>query len=401
MSEPLHQEPIRTLRHDGVEYTLLGTAHVSRASADAVRLELDQGGYDAVAVELCPHRHAALTRPDVWGETDLFQLIRGGKAGMLAASLALGAYQQRLAEQFGIEPGAEMRTAIERALAHHIPVLLIDRDIGTTLKRTYANASRRERFSLLGGLLASVLSREEVDEAEIERLKEGDILETTFAEFAERSTTLSTPLIDERDRFMTARLCQESAETDYRRVLVVVGAGHMKGIERYLSEGEGCDNPQQTLRELETLPPKARWPRLIPWLVVAVILTGFAVGFSRSPELGGVMVWEWILINGGLSALGTVIAGAHPVTVLAAFFAAPWTSLNPMIGASMVAGAVEVWLRKPRVADFNTLRSDVTSLRGWWRNRVSRTLLVFFLAGFGSSIGTYLAGFRIYDHLLG
>ncbi|MCW8957580.1 MAG: TraB/GumN family protein, partial [Gammaproteobacteria bacterium] len=325
MTSPLHQEPILTVRRGEVEFTLLGTAHVSRASAEAVTRELDQGHYDAVAVELCPHRHAALTSPDVWGEADLFRLIREGKAGMLAASLALGAYQQRLAEQFGIEPGAEMRAAIERALAHRIPVLLVDRDIGITLKRTYANASRGQRLALLGGLLGSVLSREKVTEEEVERLKEGDILETAFAEFAERATTLQRTLIDERDRFMAARLCQESEGTGYKRVLVVVGAGHLKGLADYLSRGEGCEEPQATLTELERLPPRARWPRLLPWLVVAVILSGFAIGFSRSPELGGLLVWEWILINGTLSALGTLIAGAHPLTILAAFIAAPWT----------------------------------------------------------------------------
>ncbi|WP_303900922.1 TraB/GumN family protein [Thiohalomonas denitrificans] len=401
MPTSLSQEPIRVVRRGNVEFTLLGTAHVSRASAEEVTRQLDGGQYDAVAVELCPSRHAALTTPDVWGQTNLFRLIRDGKAGMLAASLALGAYQQRLADQFGVEPGAEMRAAVERALAHSIPVLLVDRDIGITLKRTYRSTPRSQRFTLLGGLLASVLSREKVSEEEIERLKEGDILETTFAEFTERSATLQGPLIDERDRYMAARLCEEADAENYRRVLVVIGAGHLKGLADYLSRGEGCIDPQATIAELEALPPPARWPRVLPWIIVAVILTGFAIGFSRSPELGGLLVWEWILINGTLSAVGTLIAGAHPLTILAAFIAAPWTSLNPMIGASMVAGAVEVWLRKPRVADFGTLRSDVTSLRGWWRNRVSRTLLVFFLAGLGSSLGTYLAGFRIYDHLLG
>jgi len=401
MTTDSNQEPIRVVRRGPVEFTLLGTAHISRASAEEVTRQLDSGGYDAVAVELCPSRHAALTSPDVWGQTDLFRLIRDGKAGMLAASLALGAYQQRLAEQFGVEPGAEMRAAIERALAHAIPVLLIDREIGTTLKRTYRSVPRLQRFSLLGGLVASVVSREEVREEEVERLKSGDILETTFAEFTERAAPLQRALIDERDRYMAARLCQETDDTPYRRVLVVVGAGHLKGLADYLARGEGCDDPAATIAALDTLPQPARWPRLLPWLVVAVIVAGFVVGFSRSGELGALLVWDWILINGTLSAAGATIAGAHPLTILSAFLAAPWTSLNPMIGASMVAGAVEVWLRKPRVADFSTLRSDVTSLRGWWKNRVSRTLLVFFLAGLGSSLGTYLAGFRIYERLLG
>ncbi|TVR66195.1 MAG: TraB/GumN family protein [Candidatus Competibacteraceae bacterium] len=401
MTEAMIQEPIRVVRFGETEFTLLGVAHISRASADAVARMLDDGRFDAVAVELCPARHAALTRPDVWGQTNLFRVFREGKAGMLAVSLALGAYQQRLAEQFGIEPGAEMRAAVDGALARQLPVLLIDRDLGITLKRIYRNVPWWQRFGILGGLLASVVSREQVTEEEIERLKEGDILETTFAEFADRETALYGPLIDERDRYMTARLCEEARENGYRRVLAVVGAGHLKGMADYLERGVGCAEPCVTQRELEQTSPPARWPKLIPWLIVALVLTGFAIGFSRSPELGALLLWDWILINGGLSALGATLAGAHPVTIGAAFLAAPWTSLNPMIGASMVAGAVEVWLRKPRVEDFHQLRSDVTHWRGWWKNRVSRTLLVFFLAGFGSSIGTYLAGFRIYDRLLG
>ena len=401
MTESAIQEPIRVVRCGEIEFTLLGTAHVSRASAEEVTRVLDGGDFDAVAVELCPARHTALTRPDVWGQTNLFRVFREGKAGMLAASLALGAYQQRLAEQFGIEPGAEMRAAVDGALARQLPVLLIDRDLGITLKRIYHNVPWWRRFEILGGLLASAVSRDQVSEEEIERLKEGDILETTFAEFADRETALYGPLIDERDRYMTARLCEETRMNGHRRVLVVVGAGHLKGLVAYLERGEGCAEPRATLRELERIPPPARWPKAIPWLIVALWLAGFMIGFSRSPELGALLLWDWILINGGLSALGATLAGAHPITIGAAFLAAPWTSLNPMIGASMVAGAVEVWLRQPRVEDFHRLRGDVIHWRGWWKNRVSRILLVFFLAGFGSSIGTYLAGFRIYERLLG
>ena len=393
--------PLRELSRGDTRFTLLGTAHVSRSSAEDVNALLASGDYDAVAIELCPARHHALVNPDVWGQTDLYRVFKEGRTTMMAASLALGAYQQRLAEQFGIEPGAEMRAALEGALARGLPVLLIDRDIGITLRRVYRNVPWWQRLNLFGGLLGSVLSREQVSEDEIERLKEGDILETTFAEFADRSKVLYEPLIAERDEYMAARLCEETQAAPYRRVLAVVGAGHLKGIADHLEGSGSCASPAETVCRLEQQPPAARWPKLLPWLIVAVILTGFYIGFSRSPELGMLMLWDWILINGVLSALGVVIATGHPMSILAAFLAAPWTSLNPMIGASMVAGAVELYFRKPRVGDFNALRHDVTHWRGWWRNRVSRTLLVFFLAGFGSTLGTYIAGFRIYDRLIG
>jgi pheromone shutdown-related protein TraB len=379
--------------------TLLGTAHVSRASAEKVRELLHTGEYDAVAVELCPSRYNAIIDPDALARMDLFRVLKEGKGTMVAASLALGAYQQRLAEQFGIEPGAEQREAINYARENHSPVLLIDREIGITLKRVASNVAWWQRFNLFSGLVASLLSKEEVAEEEVERLKEGDILETTFAEFAEDRQDLYLPLIDERDRYMAARLLDDMQKDGHKSILAVIGAGHMQGIRRYLEQG--MDTPRETVAELDAIPQKKSWPRLIPWVIVALILTGFGVGFSRSPEIGWSLVADWVLINGGLSALGALIAGAHPITTITAFVAAPITSLNPTVGAGMATAAVEIYLRKPRVGDFSELRHDTTHLMGWWHNRVSRTLLVFLFSTFGSAIGTYLAGFRIFGQLAG
>jgi pheromone shutdown protein TraB len=134
---------------------------------------------------------------------------------------------------------------------------------------------------------------------------------------------------------------------------------------------------------------------------VALIFVGFIIGFSRSSELGLQLVLDWVLINGGLCALGTLIAFGHPFTVIGAFLAAPLTSLNPTIGAGMVTAAIETYMRKPTVEDFSNLRSDTTHLKGWWGNRVTRVLLVFILSTLGSAAGTYLAGFRIFERLTG
>lgn len=385
---------------DGTRITVLGTAHVSQVSADTVSELLRSGDYDAVAVELCPSRHNAIVRPDDLSRMNLFQVLRQGKVPMVTASLALGAYQQRLAEQFGIEPGAEMRAAINEARHAHLPVLLIDREVGTTLKRCYRNVPWWRRMNLFAGLMASVMSREQVTEAEIERLKSGDMLESTFTQFAEESRALYEPLIQERDHYMAARLRQEAANKDYRHILAVVGAGHLAGIREALHE-QGGASPAQVIETLDKEPPPARWPRLIPWLIVALVLTGFTIGFTRNPDLGWQLVTDWVLINGGLAALGAIIASAHPVTVVTAALAAPLTSLNPTIGVGFVAAAMETWLRKPTVGDFSRLRQDTARLRGWWQNRVSRVLLVFILTTLGSAIGTYAAGFRIAERLLG
>jgi pheromone shutdown-related protein TraB len=392
------EEPQTDVRLGDSRLTLLGTAHISRASEEKVREMLRNGDYDAVAVELCPSRYDALIDPDSLSHMDLFAVIRQGRVYMVMASLALAAYQRRLAEQFGIEPGAEQRAAIALARERHLPVLLVDREIGVTLKRVAGNIPWWKRFELFAGLLATLLSHEEVAEEEIERLKEGDVLETTFAELAEDRRDLYVPLIEERDRYMAARLREEISSAGHANVLAVLGAGHLKGVARYLQQVSERD-PKLEIAELDRLPHPRRWPKVLPWAVVVLIASGFAYGFAQSPELGWQVVLDWVLINGSLSAIGAALAAAHPLTLVTAFLAAPLTSLNPTIGAGMVTGAMELYLRKPRVGDFGQLRQDTAKLRGWWRNRISRTLLVFLLSTLGSAIGTYVAGLRIFERL--
>lgn len=391
-------EPIKTITIDNRNITILGTAHVSRASADKVQELIASGTYDAVAVELCPSRHKAIVDPDAMARMDLFQVIKKGQASMIAANLALGAFQQRMAEQFGIEPGAEMRVAIHDAQVAKLPVLLIDREIGTTLKRIYHNVPWWKRIGLFGGLISSVINKEKFSEAEIEKLKEGDVLESSFSQLAEDEKDLFKPLITERDQYMSARLIKESRESQYQHILAIVGAGHMKGMQ-YQIENKCIKNPDDTIAGLDTLPKASSWIKYLPWLIVLLILTGFLIGFMRGPEIGTAMILDWILINGGLSALGAAIALAHPLSIITAFCAAPLTSLNPTIGAGIVVAAVEIYFRKPTIGDFNRLRSDTTTLKGWWNNRVTRILMIFILSTLGSAIGTYVAGFRIFERL--
>jgi len=393
----LDEQPIREVSRDGVGYTLIGTAHVSRASADAVRELAASGRFDAIAVELCQARYDALTAERKWTDLDLYRVLRDRKAGLVMANLALSAYQRRIAEQFGIEPGAEMRAAAVAAKQHNLPLQLVDRDLATTLRRSYASVPWYKRLYLMAGLAFGLVSSDEIDEDAIERLKEGDILESTFTEFAEDSPQLFEALISERDRYMAARLREENAGADGRRVLVVIGAGHMQGLAGHLADSQA--EPAAERAELEAMPPRARWPKLIPWAIMALVLTGFLIGFSRSPELGWQLVFIWVAINGGLAALGALIARGHPLTVLSAVVAAPITSLNPTIAAGMVTGLVESWLRKPRVSDLENLRFDITTIKGWFRNPATRILLVFFLSNMGSAIGTWVAGFKIFGAL--
>jgi pheromone shutdown-related protein TraB len=390
----------REIRVEGTRITLLGTAHVSAASVDDVTEAVASGDYDAVAVELCESRYRALTDPDALENMDLFQVIRQGQAGMVAANLALGAYQQRLADQFGIRPGAEMAAAIEGAREADLDVFRIDREIGTTLKRIYRRTPWWQRAVLLSGLVNSTfISRDSISEDEIERLKEGDVLESTFAEFAERSATLYECLISERDQYMAARLVTLVREHQPDHIVAVIGAGHMAGAEAALAEPPS--DPAAICRQLDELPPRNRWLAWLPWGIVALILAGFVWGFFQDVDKGLELITAWVVINGSLTALGALAAAAHPLTIVTAFVSAPLTSLNPTIGAGFVAAGAELALRKPRVGHFRSLRADVKNLGGWWRNRVARTLLVFVFTTLGSAAGTYIGGFHVLERVLG
>ncbi len=392
-------EPLVRFEYDGVSITILGTAHVSRSSADTVKALIATGRYDAVALELCENRLNGLMDPDAITHMDIMQVVRNGKGPMVMASLALGAFQKRIADQLDIEVGADMRAGAESAVANELPLMLIDRDIGITMKRIYRNVPWFKRVKVLAGLLASVIARRTVTAEEVERLKEGDVLESTFNQFAEQSAEIYKPLVDERDQFMASRLILEAKNSGCKNILAVVGAGHLKGIKAYMDKTDKkyITQPETTQEQLNTVPPAGVFFKLLPWVIVAVIMTGFAIGFSQGSDIGWGLVQQWVVINGTLAALGALLAFAHPMTILSAFAAAPLTSLNPTISAGVISAAVETFYRKPRVGDFSRLRDDAGSIGGWWSNRVAHTFVVFFMTGLGSVIGTYIAGYQIFE----
>ncbi len=399
-ADPLAGQPLVEVERDGVHYTLLGTAHVSRVSIEAVQALLAQREFDAVAVELCETRYQALTHPEALTQLDVFQVIKHGKIGLVAANLALSAYQRRLAEQLGVEPGAEMRAAIDGANAKSLPIWRVDRDIGLTLKRTYAAVGFWRKMTLMSGLAVSLVIEDEVDEKEIERLKEGDILESSFHEFAQRDATLHGALIDERDRYMAASL-RADASADGRpglRVLAVVGAGHLAGLARYLREETAA--PEAETARLREVPPPKPWGTWLALALTIFLLGGFAWGFTQGSDVGGEFVLRWVLLTGFGGALGCLAAGGHPLSILSAFAISPLSPLHPALSSGMVSAWVEAWFRRPRVADFEHLRDDVGRVSGWWRNRVSRVFVNFFLTNLGTVVGVYLAGWGMLKRLI-
>lgn len=391
------------VERDGVRYTLLGTAHVSRTSVQAVRAAIDSGQFDAVAVELDPQRLQALSNPDALADIDLVKVIRQGKTALFAANLGLAAYQRRLAEQLGIEPGAELKAAVTEGEARGLPVALIDRDVGLTFKRALDNLGWWQRAKLGASILASLFDNEHVSDEQIEGLKEGDMLEASFGEFARESPALYQSVIAERDRYMAAKL-RANADANApdnrpRHVLAVIGTGHLAGTARHLRDDQ--DDPCAAIGSLESVHARSG----IPWFTIALavfVIGGFAWGFWKGGvDVGGDLLLYWIALTAGLGALGALLARGHPLSVLAAAVASPVTPLHPALASGMVSGLTEAVLRKPTHADFMALRNDVQSLKGIYRNRVGRVLLVFFLSNFGTALGVWIGGAKMLGKLVG
>ena len=391
----LPAQPTAIVERDGVRYTLLGTAHVSRASVDAVRAAIDSGAYDQVAVELDPQRMQALTDPDALAKLDLIKVLREGKTALFAANLALSGYQRRLAEKLGIEPGAELKVAAMEANARGLPLHLIDRDVGLTFRRAMRSLGWWGRAKISAGLVAGMVANEEVDEGQIEKLKEGDMLESAFNEFASETPALYEAIIAERDRYMAARLRESTGGA--REVLAVVGAGHLQGLARHLRED--VDAPAQVREALEYVPKKSS----IPWFALilgALLVTGLAWGISHGGlKLGADLMLQWVLITAALTAVGCALAGGHPLSILASAAVAPFKPFRPTIPSGAVGALVEARLREPTYADFMALRDDVRTVRGWYRNRVGRVLLVFMLTCLGTMIGEWIGIVRIFGRL--
>lgn len=401
----LDGQPVRIVERDGVRYTLLGTAHVSPASVAAVEAAVASGQFDAVAVELDAQRLASMEDPDAMAKMDLVEVIRKGRVALFAANLALAAYQRRLAEQLKIEPGAELKRAVMAARERSLPVQLIDREVGLTFRRASQRLGLWGKIKLVSGIGAGLLSSDEVGEDEIEKLKQGDMLESSFGEFSDQSPALYDSVIAERDRYMAARLREETTlarragDNVPREVLAVVGAGHLAGLARHLEQDQ--DDPVAARTALEDVPVK----RNIPWFtltVLAIIVGGIAYGFSKGGmNMGVELLATWAAFTGGLAALGCLIARGHPLSILTALVAAPFKPFRLSIPTGAFAALVEARLRKPAYADFMALRDDTQTLKGWYRNRITRVLLVFIVTNMGSAAGLWLTVARFGSRLTG
>ncbi|HJL95114.1 MAG TPA: TraB/GumN family protein [SAR324 cluster bacterium] len=380
-----HSGNVNEIVFDGKKILLVGTAHISQSSVDEVNKVIEQEQPDTVCIELCASRHQAMVDKDQWKNTDIFKVVREGKSFLLLSNLIMTAFQKRLGSQLGVKPGAEMLAAIQASERINAELQLVDRDVKITLQRTWRGMPFWGRMKVFSQLLASLFIREEISKEEIEKLKESDALSEAMQMLADQSPDMKRILIDERDQFMAEKIRQAPG----KRIVAVVGAGHVKGLSLELER-------EHNLAELETVPSPGKLGIWLKWGIPALIIGLIGYGFyAVDTDVSIEMIQRWFLINGTLSAIGTAIAFGHPITIATAFVAAPFTSLNPAVAAGWVAGLVEAFLRKPQVRDFEDLAEDITHLRGFWKNNITRILLVVMFANLGSAIGTFAGGFAI------
>jgi len=359
-------------------FYIVGTAHISKKSVEEVREVIEAVQPDSVCVELCETRYKSMVEEDQWKKLNIVEVVKEGKSLVLLANLALSAFQRKMGKELGVKPGAELLEGVNAAKSVGAKLVLADRDVQVTLKRTWANLSFWKKMMVMAGLMESVVFSEKISEEELEKMKDKDTLSELMAGFAKQMPQVKEPLIDERDRYLMSMI----QETEGEKVVAVVGAGHVAGMQKHF--GTEIDRER-----ISQLPPPSEAMKVLKWVIPILVLLLFSYGYYKNQGASlEDMLYAWVLPNAIGAALFSMIAGAKPLTVLAAGIASPITSLNPSLGAGMVAGLVEGILRKPSVEDCERIPYDIETVRGFYRNPFTRVLLVFVLANLGSSIGS-------------
>ena len=377
----MSEENLTRIHLNGKEYILIGTAHVSKKSAEEVKAVIELERPDSVCIELDEQRYKSIIDGAKWKETDIFTIIKKKKTTLLLMNLVISSFQKRLANQFGIKPGQEMIQGIESAEAVGAHLVLADRDIQITFARIWSGLGFWDKTKLLATIVTSIFNKESISEEELENIKSKDMLNAMLSEFTAAFPRLKVPLIDERDQY----LAQKIKEAPGSKVVAVLGAAHIPGITEEIYK-------EQDLAALTQLPPKSLMPIIIGWSIPLILLGLIGYTLFTNPAAGMAQIISWVLWNGSLAAVGAAIAFAHPIAILTAFIVAPISSLNPLMAAGWFSGIVQAYYQRPNVGDFENLTDDVYTAKGFWSNKVTRILLVVMLTNLGSTAGTFAGG---------
>ena len=369
------------------EIIIVGTAHVSEKSVQEVVSKIEEVRPDIVAVELCPARYRALTGQEEDKEIKISELLSGGRLSFFLVQLFLAYIQRKIGDEMGVKPGSEMLAAIEAAKRTGARVALVDRDVGITIQRFWAAMGFWGKIKLIGSLIPAAIGWGE-EEIDIDSITQEDIVSQLIGEFRKISPGAANALVDERDAYLARNLILLSKQG---RVLAVVGAGHREGIIKHLAHPENIPD----LEGLNEKPGKKRitfvkvFGVLISLLVLAIVALVLVVAQSSHNGLQAAVIW--FFVTGGLSALGVLLAGGHPLSALTALMVAWLTTLIPFIAAGWFAGMVEAWKIKPTVADLKRL-AQADSFKQMMQNRLGKVILVTALSNLGAMAGVIIAG---------
>ncbi|MEE1266981.1 MAG: TraB/GumN family protein [Treponema sp.] len=385
----------KVLELNNRKITLIGTAHVSAESISEVENVISDVKPDCVAIELDEKRYESITNPDKYRELDIIKVLKRKEGFLLLANIVMASFQKRMGKNAGVKPGEEMVAAINKAKELNIPTALVDRPIQITFRRAWKKTSAYGKTQLLSALLASGFSKDEISSEEIENLKQSSEMDSMMKELSEVMPAVKQVLIDERDQYLASHIWKAEGNN----IVAVLGAGHLPGVEAHLKKI--AENQASTdTSEIASIPESGIFSKIMMWLIPALIVAVIAFGFYiGGKDAGSKMALNWILWNGILAGLGALIAGGNPLTILVSFVGAPITSLCPFIGVGIVAGIVQAAICKPQVKDLETLSDDAGSIKGFYKNKILRVLLVFLLSSVGSSIGTFAAGAGIVINL--
>ena len=383
-------DTVNRIELEDKEIVLIGTAHISAESSQEVRRAIEGEEPDHVCIELDAGRYKTLEEGNNLKSMDLSKIFREGKGFLVMANLVLSSFQQKMGAELGTRSGDEMRAALNVAKEKGLSFSFDDRPIQTTLQRAWGKCNFWNKLKLLSVLISSAFTNEKISEEELEELKKSSAIENMMGELADFLPPVKEVLIDERDQYLATNIFKSRG----KKIVAVIGAGHAPGLIGWLKK-LAAGEVDGSLDEISHVPPKKAGAKILPWIIPVLIVTLFVLGGLQGFDTLKSMGLAWILGNGICAAVGSLLALARPQTIIISFLAAPITSMNPTIGVGFVTGLLEYYFRKPKVEDLENLSKDTGSVKGWYRNRVTRVLLVFFLSSLGSSIGTFWAGARI------
>lgn len=380
-------EDVHFVNKDGREFLIVGTAHISRQSADLVKEVIDKEKPDVVCVELDEKRMQALSEKNRWENLDLRQIIKNKQLSTLMVNLVLSSYQKKLGEKLGVMPGTELLEAVHTANENNIPIELCDREVRVTLRRAWHSMNLWQKSKFLSGGFAGLFEKQELTEEKLAELRSKDVLSEMMDELGKAMPVLKKVIIDERDQY----IAQKMKEANGKKIVSVVGAGHVNGIINSLNN----DNIIY-LKEIEIIPKPSPVAKIIGWVIPFIIIASiFYIGFSQGISEAGNNALFWILACGIPSAVGSLLSAAHPLTIIASFFSAPITSLSPLIGVGYVAAFVQAYMQPPIVKEFQEVSKEFRTITKWWKNRLLKVFLVFILSSIGGVIGTSVGFFEI------